>query len=40
MLGTYEPPSQNEPTYVFEIQTLLTRYSSSYDNMLLATRRF
>ena len=35
ILGTYKPPSQNEPTYVFEIQKLLTSYRSSYDNTLL-----
>ena len=34
-LGTYKPPSQNEPTYVSEIQKLLTYYRSSYDNVLL-----
>ena len=34
-LGTYKPPSQNEPTYVSEIQKLLTYYRSSYDNILL-----
>ena len=35
MLGTYKPPSQNEPTYFSEIQKLLTYYRSSYDNILL-----
>ena len=35
ILDTYKPPSQNEPTYVFEIQKLLTYYRSSYDNILL-----
>ena len=35
ILGTYKSPSQNEPTYVFEIQKLLTYYRSSYDNILL-----
>ena len=35
ILGTYKPPSQNEPTYVSEIQKLLTYYRSSYDNILL-----
>ena len=35
ILGTYKPPSQNEPTYVSEIQRLLTYYRSSYDNILL-----
>ena len=35
ILGTYKPPSQNEPTYVPEIQKLLTYYCSSYDNILL-----
>ena len=35
ILGTYKPPSQNEPTYVPEIQKLLTYYRSSYDNILL-----
>ena len=35
ILDTYKPPSQNEPTYVFEIQKLLTSYRSSYDNTLL-----
>ena len=34
-LGTYKPPSQNEQTYVSEIQKLLTYYRSSYDNVLL-----
>ena len=33
--GTYKPPSQNEPTYVSEIQKLLTYYRSSYDKILL-----
>ena len=33
ILGTYKPP-QNEPTYVSEIQKLLTYYRSSYDNIL------
>ena len=33
--GTYKPPSQNEPTYVSEIQKLLAYYRSSYDNILL-----
>ena len=35
ILGTYKPPSQNEPTYVSEIQKLLTYYRSLYDNILL-----
>ena len=35
ILGTYKPPSQNEPTYVSEIQKLLTYYCFSYDNILL-----
>ena len=35
MLGTYKPPSQNEPTHVSEIQKLLTYYRSSYDILLL-----
>ena len=35
ILGTYKPPSQNEPTHVSEIQKLLTYYGSSYDNILL-----
>ena len=35
ILGTYKPPSQNEPTYVSEIQKLLTYCRSSYDNILL-----
>ena len=35
ILGTYKPPSQNEPTYVSEIQKLLTYYRSSHDNILL-----
>ena len=35
ILGTYKPLSQNEPTYVSEIQKLLTYYRSSYDNILL-----
>ena len=35
ILGTYKPPSQNETTYVSEIQKLLTYYRSSYDNILL-----
>ena len=35
ILGTYKSPPQNEPTYVSEIQKLLTYYLSSYDNMLL-----
>ena len=35
ILGTYKPPSQNEPAYVSEIQKLLTYYRSSYDNILL-----
>ena len=34
IIGTYKPLSQNEPTYVSEIQKLLTYYSS-YDNILL-----
>ena len=34
ILGTYKPSSQNEPTYVSEIQKLLTYYRSSYDNIL------
>ena len=34
ILGTYKPPSQNEPSYVSEIQKLLTYYRSSYDNIL------
>ena len=35
ILGTYKPPSQNESTYVSEIQKLPTYYRSSYDNILL-----
>ena len=35
VLGTYKPPSQNEPTYVSEIQKLLTYYLPSYDKILL-----
>ena len=35
ILGTYEPLSQNEPTYVPEIKKLLTYYRSSYDKILL-----
>ena len=35
ILGTYKLPSQNEPTYVSEIQKLLIYYRSSYDNILL-----
>ena len=35
ILGTYKPPSQNETTYVSEIQKLLTYYRSLYDNILL-----
>ena len=35
ILGTYKPPSQNETTYVSEVQKLLTYYRSSYDNILL-----
>ena len=35
ILGSYKSPSQNEPTYVHEIQKLLTYYHSSYDNILL-----
>ena len=35
ILGTYKPPSKNKPTYVSEIQKLLTYYLSSYDNILL-----
>ena len=35
ILGTYKPPSQNEPAYVSEIQKLLTYYRSSFDNILL-----
>ena len=31
MLGTYGHPSQNEPTFVSEIQKLLIYYRSSYD---------
>ena len=34
MLGTYKRPSHNEPTYVSEIQKLLTYYGSPYDNIL------
>ena len=34
ILDTYKPPSQNEPTYLSEIQTLLTYYCSSYGNIL------
>ena len=35
ILGTYKPLSQNKPTYVSEIQKLLTYYRSLYDNILL-----
>ena len=35
MLGTYGHPSQNESTFVSEIQKLLIYYRSSYDNILL-----
>ena len=35
ILGTYKSPSQNEPTYVSEIQKLLMYYCSSYDKILL-----
>ena len=35
ILGTYKPPSQTEPTYVSEIQKLLTYYRSSHNNILL-----
>ena len=35
ILGTYKPPFQNEPTYVSEIQKLLTYYLSSHNNILL-----
>ena len=34
ILGTYKRPSHNEPTYVSEIQKLLTYYGSPYDNIL------
>ena len=34
-LVTYQGSSKNEPTYVSEIQKLLTYYRSSYDNILL-----
>ena len=33
--STYKPPSENEPTYFYEIQKLLTYYCSSYNNILL-----
>ena len=35
ILRTCKSPSQNEPTYVSEIQKLLTYYCFSYDNILL-----
>ena len=35
ILRTCKSPSQNEPTYVSEIQKLLTYYCSSYDIILL-----
>ena len=35
ILGTYKPPSQNEPTYISETQKLLTYYCFSYNNILL-----
>ena len=35
ILGTYKRPSHNEPTYVSEIQKLLTYYGSPYDSILL-----
>ena len=35
ILDTYKPPSQNERTYVSEIQKLLIYYRSPYDNILL-----
>ena len=35
ILGTYKPPSQNEPSYISEIQKLFTYYWSSYDKILL-----
>ena len=35
ILGTYKPPSPNEPTCVSEIQKLVIYCRSSYDNILL-----